>query len=405
MVSGLIKALLSFHGLDELSFHHLRHSTLTNLFIIMEEAPDLIENLTGYSREQAKKIRFELFCSNPICNRDKYSAIAGLAGHLSPDTTFLYYIHETSLLIWKRLTQYDPELEKDHIARLSGLSSQAINAHFQGDSDAFRLSTLRPEILKRLAPMSRRFQAKEIVTVVTEDAQQPPPKPKPTVLDCYTMLRDLEQGDPVSTLCVRYSIDKRKINGWLEAAKEIQSLTTKAGNRRHFPKGISATAIGIPLAPIRPQDRATAKETDKVISLLRAAFKKDSVVIKWCIEYWKNNTSQTKQGTRFTRLDDAEKFVNALSTVIPKERWEFRVLVAPKVASGELTAWGSLGIRCSKQEAAQGRSIQAYLRLRHINEKDIVGKRQNIKQFSSQLLNYVFHMLAIMVDGDRFEKL
>jgi len=42
--------------------------------------------------------------------------------------------------------------------------------------------------------------------------------------------------------------------------------------------------------------------------------------------------------------------------------------------------------------------------LRHVNEDEIVGKRKNIKQYSSQLLNYVFHMLAIMVDGDSIEK-
>jgi len=204
---------------------------------------------------------------------------------------------------------------------------------------------------------------------------------------------------------LRYSIDKNKINGWLEAATKIQSLTTKAGNRRHFPKGMSPTAIGISLAPVRPQDRATAKETDKVISLLRDAFGEDSVAIKWCINYWKNNTSQTKQGTRFTRLDDAEKFVKSLENVISKERWELNVLLAPKVGIEEPNAWRSLGISSRIQEAAQGSSVQAYLRLRHINEKDIVGKRENIKQFSSQLLNYVFHMLAIMVDGVRFEKL
>ena len=144
MVSGLTKALLSFQGLDELSFHHLRHSTLTTLFIVMEESPDLIEALTGYSREQAKIIRSELFCSNPMCDRDKYSALAGLAGHLSPDTTFLYYIHETSLFIWRRLTKYDPVLEKEHISSLSGLSSQTINTHFKDSGIAVRLSALRP---------------------------------------------------------------------------------------------------------------------------------------------------------------------------------------------------------------------------------------------------------------------
>ncbi|MGM8937048.1 hypothetical protein ACS8E9_19620 [Pseudomonas neustonica] len=83
---------------------------------------------------------------------------------------------------------------------------------------------------------------------------------------------------------------------------------------------------------------------------------------------------------------------------------ELNILLAPKARIEELNVWHSLGISTHLQEAAQGKSIQAYLRLRHVNEDEIVGKRKNIKQYSSQLLNYVFHMLAIMVDGDSIEK-
>mgnify|MGYP003624200212 CR=1 FL=1 len=404
IVSGLTKDLLSFQGLDELSFHHFRHSTLTNIFVVMEENPDLIVTLTGYSVDQAKKIRSELFCSNPMSSRDKYSAIAGLAGHLVPDTTFLYYVHETSLLFWQQLAKFDPVLDKEQISRLSGLSSKAINPYFIANDEAVRLSAMRPEILKRLAPMSRTFKTKTLSTVATEEAPYTPLRPKPTVRDCHAVLRDLEDGDPVLTLSVRYAMDKNKILGWREAAKEIQSLTTKAGNSRHFPKDVVPKAIGIPLAPIRPQDRATAAETDKVISLLRDAYGEDSIGIRWCIEYWKNNTSQAKPGTRFTHFEDAAKFVNSLERVIPKGRWGLNILVAPKVSIEELDTWRSLGISYQMQEVSQGSSVQAYLRLRHINEKEIIGKRKHIKQFSSQLLNYVFHMLAIMVAGSRVGK-
>lgn len=157
-------------------------------------------------------------------------------------------------------------------------------------------------------------------------------RPKPTVRDCHAVLRDLEDGDPVLTLSVRYAMDKNKILGWREAAKEIQSLTTKAGTVDTSPRMWSQ----ISLAPIRPQDRATAAETDKVISLLRDAYGEDSIGIRWCIEYWKNNTSQAKPGTRFTHFEDAAKFVNSLERVIPKGRWGLNILVAPKVS---LKSW------------------------------------------------------------------
>ena len=402
-VTGLTKDLLSFQSLNELSFHHLRHSALTNIFVVMEEAPNLITKLTGYSMEQAKKIRSELFCSNPMSSRDKYSAIAGLAGHLAPDTTFLYYIHETSLLYWQRLAKFDPALDKDQISRLSGLSSKAINPYYKVNGEAVTLSTLRPEILKRLAPMSHYLKGKALSTVVTEDTSHMQSKQKETVRDCHAVLRDLEHGDPVLTISVRYAIEKDKVIRWYEEAKKIQSITTQAGNRRHFPKHAAPTAIGIPLAPIRPQDRATAAETDKVISLLRKAYGEDSIGVTWCIDYWKNNTSQAKPGTRFTSFENARKFISLLEGVIPKERWDLSILITPKVSIEELDAWHSLGISYRLQEVSQGSSVQAYLRLRHVNEKEIIGKRKHIRQFSSQLLNYVFHMLAIMVNGSRVD--
>lgn len=406
LVSGLIKALLGFQGLGELSFHHLRHSTLTNLFVVMEESPDLIVTLTGYSLEHAKKIRSDLFSANPMCSRDKYSAIAGVAGHLSPETTFLYYIHEVSLHVWERLRKYDPELDIEQLAPLSGLSAQTLNAYSKEKGSRARLSDLRHEILNRLSPMCLSIKAGDASAGDTAEWQQAPSKSKPTVLDCYSVLRALEDGDPVSTLCIRYSIEEKKINGWLDSATKIQDLKTKSGNRRHFPKAVSPTAIGFPLAPIRPQDKATAKEIDGVISSLQDAFREDSEGVRWCIDYWKNNTSQTKPGTRFTQTEDVIKFVKLIEKVIPRSRWELSILHAPKVVDEELNVWRSLGISYKVKDASQGKSIQAYLRLRHINEQVIVGKRKkNIKQFSSQLLNYIFHMVAIMIDGADFERL
>lgn len=398
LVSGLIKALLSFEGLEDLSFHHLRHSALTSLLVVMEESPELITSLTGYSLEQAKKIRSELFCSNMLCGRDKYSALAGLAGHLSPAMTFLHYFHEVSLLVWKRLMAYDPLLDKDQLMILSGLSAKAVSSHLKKTEGQAKLSTMRVEMLRRLAPMSHRMQLVESNATVTEMPNDPPLKVKYTVSDCYAVLRDLEQGDSVSTLSVRYGIDREKLNQWLEAANTIQGLTTKNGNRRHFPKKMRPTAIGVPLAPIRPQDRATATEIDNVINLLRSAYLQDRDAIIWNIDYWKHNTSQTKPGTRFTQVQEAEKFISCLEGVIPKNRLEFHILITPKTNLDDVKVWQSLGVGCQIKETAQGKSVQAYLRLRHVNEKEIVGSRKHVKHFSSQLLNYVFHMLAIMVD-------
>ena len=77
----------------------------------------------------------------------------------------------------------------------------------------------------------------------------------------------------------------------------------------------------------------------------------------------------------------------------------------PKVVDEELNAWRSLGVSYKVKGVSQGKSIKTCLRLRHINEQAIIGKRnENIKHFSSQLLSYVFHMVAIMIYGANFER-
>lgn len=80
-------------------------------------------------------------------------------------------------------------------------------------------------------------------------------------------------------------------------------------------------------------------------------------------------------------------------------------MLGPKVSAEELLPWCSLGISYKVHITRQGKSVQGYLRLRHINEQSIIENRnKNIKQYSSQLLSYIFHMLAIMVDGATISK-
>lgn len=406
MVSNLIKYLLARYGLGDLTFHHLRHSALTNLMVVLHGNKRLISRLTGYTPEHADKIRAELYCANINSRRDIYSAISGLAGHLTPDTTFLHYIHETSLLLWERLVRYDPMLDIRNARYFSGLSTEFINKHLDQKPRALKLSELRSEILARLVPATHIIKAEPEPKhlPVEESTENNKPDP-PTVTECYSALKDIEGGDSIAAIAIRYTLKEQVVMRWFEAAKRLQELRTSRGNRRLFPSNLKETVIGIPLLPSKPQDKTTQAEIDSTINQLRQYFREDRAESIWCITYWIFNSSHSKAGIRFTDPQDLNRFIKALQSIFPYKRWHLKLLITPKSTQADIQVWRVKGMVNPAEEFVQaGKHIQAYLTLRHKDEEEILASRKkNMNQYASSLLRYVFHMLAIMI-GDSPKK-
>lgn len=406
MISELVKYLLIHQGCIDLTFHHLRHSALTNIMVVMDGDHQLITQLTGYSIEQANYLRETLHNARADCRRDIYSAIAGLAGHLTPETTFTHYIHECSLLLGMRLAQHNPALDLRQGRYITGLSTRYINTQFsQAQVDAqppatLELSVFRSEVIRRLQPHINMIGPRDTQEIVEMESEQPTVSRRvANVTDCYSALKVIEQGESVAVASLRFALDEDRIMSWLRTAQALQRVKTIHGNSRLFAKNRIKTAIGMPLLPARPQDRFVSSEIDQTINALRALYKTNKNKLIWAVYYWLNNTSTSKQGLRFTNIEDLNTFLTTVEDVLPVKRWRLKV-TAPKTASdSELISWKDLGPKKTIVErSASVKSSYAYLSLRHKNEKEITDDSDGrIKQYSSSLIGYVFHMLAIML--------
>lgn len=401
MVSNLIKYLLAQCDLGDLTFHHLRHSALTNLMFVMHGNNLLIENLTGYIPEHADKIRQELYCVSPYSRRDIYHSVSGLAGHLTPETTFLHYIHEVSFLIWDKLRAYNPALSVRNVRYFSGLSTEYLNKHLaQNGSATLQQLEVKSEIVSRLKPYTQVIKASEKAQSHNAEPVEVSTTRSGSVTDCYSALRDIENGESVAVVAMRYALKEQQVLRWFENAQWLQELKTSRGNQRLFSSKMKPTVLGLHLLPVKIQDRATASEIDQTINQLRTLYSKDKANTLWCIQYWVYNSSLSKAGIRFTDPSKLERFINTLHNVIPYVRWQLKLLITPKSTQNEIRLWRVKGItKPMLEHVKNGRSIQAYLTLRHTDEKDLLfNHKRNLSQYSSTLLRYVFHMLAIMTD-------
>lgn len=400
MVSNLIKYLLAQCGVGELTFHHLRHSALTNLMFVMHGNNELVASFTGYAPEHADKIRQELYCANPDSRRDIYHAVSGLAGHLTPETTFLHYIHEVSFLLWDRVQGYSPTLSVRKARYFSGLSTEFINKHLaKRKSDTLQLLAIKPEIISRLKPHIQVIKASDEEQSFSEEPVETSAAKPASVTECYSALSDIENGESVAVVAMRYALNEQQVLRWFESAKGLQELKTSRGNQRLFSSKMKPTVLGLHLLPVKIQDRATAAEVDQTINQLRVLYSKNKTNTLWCIQYWIYNSSLSKAGVRFTDPSKLEQFIATLHSVIPYARWQLKLLVTPKSTQEEIKLWRVKGITKPVLERVKtGKSIQAYLILRHADEQDLLfNHKRRLSQYSSTLLRYVFHMLAIMI--------
>lgn len=119
MLSSLIK---EFTGLSYLTTHHLRHSCLTN-FQLMSFLYDkdhqfnnhpsvkFLKSLLPYESDQAVSI-INHFETNLAYK--KIYALAGIAGHATPSTTFSSYVHFTDIQVGLLLSQTNFKLSLKH---------------------------------------------------------------------------------------------------------------------------------------------------------------------------------------------------------------------------------------------------------------------------------------------------
>ena len=186
---------------------------------------------------------------------------------------------------------------------------------------------------------------------------------------------------------------------WLRTAQALQRVKTIHGNSRLFAKKRIKTAIGLPLLPAWPKDRFVSSEIDQTINALRGLYKTDKNKLLWAIHYWLNNTSTSKQGLRFTDIEDLDAFLTTFADVLPIKRWRLKVTAPKTVSDSDVMLWKYLDPKNTIVESsASVKRIYAYLYLKHKNEEKITDDSDGrIKQYSSSLIGYVFHMVAIMI--------
>lgn len=415
--SNIVKTILSSLTGLPVVFYHLRHSALSKLQVVLENDTILINELTRYSSSQVNRIqRFFSHADNDMLRQDIYWSLAGIAGHLTPQTTFANYLHFTDRLLANKINSPTQTFSKNQIKVITGLSLNVITRTFnklKDDDHKILIQDLNHVIRKNLTPFCTKIKSDRVEAPISNDDKNIisiRSEVKLTVERCLAVLKKVEEGATITELHLDFQIKEPVLEKWIKKAKELSELKTSKGMPRLFSRYEVNTLIDLNIVPAEPQSNIEKLEVNKKITVLKEMYKNQKNELMWCIEYFLKNTHSFSSGLVFKNPDEFKKFFKSMLQVYPVNRWKVIHTRLHTISQEEHTkAWRLVGLKYNfefSKNVVKRKSTFEFgkveLFLTHPDENTLIEQKnlrgtKKIKKYSSNSLSYLLHMLAIMI--------
>ena len=416
MLTHLIKEVT---GLSYLTTHHLRHSCLTN-FQLMSFLYDkdyqfnghpgatFLKGLLPYESAQAASI-INHFETNLAYK--KIYALAGIAGHATPSTTFSSYVHFTDIQVGLLLWQTNFKLAMKHNQILKIPRRQK----FETENMHLRLNEYLIDKLK-LPYFPKPMHSK----ILNDDFDEKIVKVKKysfdevhQVLEAYTQKGDYEN------LMHIYDVSQETVETWHRNAKRLRDdleFQTRKGNPRLF--DINNKGGLLPIKDRYDDDRKIMmRMTEKFRSLYLES--DDKKTIHQFIYHTLTHSQYNRNFIIFNCAVDLYNYLQVIRKLVYKKDIRLSYYNYEQAAEKDQNAWNDAlkDIPISQRRNMDNgleenfcqnqRQIRVELSLASQTEVTRIQNRENsvipIKQWNVRTIQIFCHYVFIMM-GDRINK-
>ncbi|MFD1132030.1 tyrosine-type recombinase/integrase [Psychrobacter sanguinis] len=313
----LSEAIKACTGLSYLSTHHLRHSFITNFQLMSFIYDDdnayndhicysWLQSLIPYTQEEAHEILTTI--ESPLAYK-KILALAGLAGHASPTTTYSSYVHLLDIQIGLLLWHTDFKLSKAHSALLKLPRRQQKSIHDPLLLNSYLLKKLK---LKKL-PKPRSTTKLNTINHPTAKRRYGFNEVR-LVLTAYATKEDYQEW------LLKLSIEEATFMSWLENARRLRSdarFKTSAGNSKLF-KVNDKVSLVPKLDKFDEDKKILTHITEKFRKLYTESKLPRPLLLKFILLTLMNSTHQ-RNYIMFRDISHLKGYIEVLSELIHKK--------------------------------------------------------------------------------------
>lgn len=394
------------------TFHHLRHTALTNLQVILSGAADLLYEYQAFPRELEISVLEGLapkkFKEN---SRDANWIVAGIAGHSSPEVTISTYFHFTDQLVARSVNQQTVDRSIEYLTTHVGLAVFALKQLQKkvgckpSNIPIKQLSVILAKKLKKFTQqLSINPQEQEVALLDSNQKGKQKTTGRNKLSECMRVLELYQEGASVREIykhlngkdtSIQQNITVPDIEHYIKNAIYISQINTAKGAARLFATDLKPLPRNR-VMPSKPRSYADAVDADNIIRDLREIYISHKEDINWLVNYFLYHTDTSSSSIKFTEQQDLSRFLNTMLLVTKERRWHVTLYLSP----GNRRYWkADIGkkVRVDIEESSNIIKNRAELHFLHRKNKDYIKNNSGFEKYSSNALRYVFHSLGILI--------
>ncbi|WP_298807129.1 tyrosine-type recombinase/integrase [uncultured Psychrobacter sp.] len=389
----LLKRVLKDISVDdnvaEHTFHGFRHTAVSNLSLALVGHSDLVEALTDYDKSDVLRIKEGLLGEHNK-GQDRWYALSGIMGHLSPERSFEYYNHFATLMATYALSKVDIKLQNRTLYNVTGFTNKKLkenNATFRNSSVS--IPSIRTLLFKNIIENKRKSPK---FTVESCDKQFLLSTNTPANNELFgryglnrvqLLLQTYDKEIPLSKAAQLANISIHDANILIKRASEITDITTKRGKPRFVKLSDSNTPV---LSPLNIQYQSDLRLLSLLLNNAYRLREKSGTDWTWFIEICREKLSNSRAYLPFRTEDEKElqRFIDIAGKLLPLKRW--------LVSSNEdllMKTMSSTDYQDIKQQSNQSKNAL------HIGIASQDYREQTNKWQYSPLLRFFIHMILI----------
>ena len=311
------------------TIHGFRHTAVSNLSLVLLSHPDLVKSLTDYDKNDILRIKKGLLGEH-IDAQDRWYALSGIMGHLSPERSFEYYNHFATLMATYALSVSDIKLPKQtlfNITKFTKLTVRMINDNGDiNDNGMVSMPSIRKLLFKSIIEGKRKSPRFTVENPDKYFLLNTEPLATDELFGRYglnrvqLLLQTSDEKTSLNKAAQLANISMHDAEILIKRAREVAAITTKRGKPRFVkPTDLETTA----LSPLSIQYQSDLRLLSPLLSNAYRLREKSEPDWTWFLGICRQKLSNSRASISFVRKEKKElvHFLRIAKELLPLKHW------------------------------------------------------------------------------------
>ncbi|WP_169391989.1 MULTISPECIES: site-specific integrase [Psychrobacter] len=299
------------------TFHAFRHTAVSNLSLVLCGDIELAQALTDYNEEDINRIKYGILGEH-INAQDRWYALSGIMGHLSPQRSFEYYNHVAVLMATYALSAANIELPVKTISNITGFDRKRLKENGAIiEHNNISLVSVRNLLFRRLS--QHKSKSLQLSINNTTDLVSPQNSVETLFMryginSLWLLLQQIKLGASLEQAAITANIPLRDAQTIINRAQRVANVFSKRGNPRFV------GADGLPKHIEHKSDYRLLSSLQNRAQELRDQSLGDW---QWFIAICQERLSYNKAFVPFSIKENKEfqRFIKIAKRLLPEKNW------------------------------------------------------------------------------------